>query len=139
MEMTMSNETNYKDIPLEDWEAQCLQLIAQHKLYKIVDLVAYLPISRGWFYQLGLNKLDSLKKAFENEKIRLKVSLRAKMMNGSGSERIALYKLLADEDELRRLTRSEHKIEEGLFDDFSKEEIEGMVSGESNSDDLYFE
>lgn len=132
-------DEKYKDISIEDWEAQCLALISQHKLYKFVDLVAYLPISRTYFYELELNKVDSLKKAFENEKIRLKVTLRSKMMGGSGTERIALYKLLADEDELRRLTRSEHKIEEGLFDDLSKEQIDGLVSGEARTDDFYID
>lgn len=93
-------------------EEMALAAIADYELLSIVDLAAILPISRATFYNKGINKLDSIKKAFEKNRLSIKSKLRRQWADSEASAtvQIALYKLAANEDELQRLTSSRHEL-----------------------------
>lgn len=88
----------------EELIEMALTAIKEYNLVFLTDIVAYLPISRATFYNRGLDKLDTLKTEITNNKIQTKQALRAKWFNrDNATTQIALYRLLADDDELRRL------------------------------------
>lgn len=91
-----------------DLEKQALEAIKKHNLFFIQDVVAFLPCSSSTFYDKELEKSESIKEALETNRIKTKNGLRAKWFHGNApATQIALYKLLADEDEVRRLS-SQH-------------------------------
>ena len=100
---------HYTDKEIEE---MALTAIADYELLSIVDLAAILPISRATFYNKGINKLDSIKKAFEKNRLSVKAKLRKQWADSEASAtvQIALYKLAANEDELQRLTSSRHEL-----------------------------
>lgn len=84
---------------------EALRVIEKKKLFFIQDAIAFLPCSSSTFYEHELEKEESLKEALYKNKVEIKSSLRNKWYNGENSTtQIALYKLLADDNELRRLT-----------------------------------
>jgi hypothetical protein len=88
---------------------QAQAAIRDHNLFFIEDVVAFLPICRATFYNLfdeDLDKLDTLKKMLEANKIRTKASIRNKLYKGKGGDLIALYKMICTEDERRALSMS---------------------------------
>lgn len=96
----------------EELEKMALEAIADYELLSIVDLAAILPISRTTFYNKGMDKIDSIKKAFEKNRLSIKSKLRKQWADSEASAtvQIALYKLAANEDELQRLTSSRHEL-----------------------------
>jgi len=95
----------------EDLETQSLSAINKHKLYFIDDVVAYLPCSRATFYNLGLDKLDTIKDALHKVKTKKKVLLRDKWEESDNATlSIGLMKLLASDDELRKLSMQTQEI-----------------------------
>lgn len=96
----------------KELETEAIQQIEKHKLFFISDVISYLPCSRQTFYDHKLDKLDSIKEALTRNKVSLKVSLRSKWFNSdTPTLQIGLYKLLATEEERRRLSLSHQKIE----------------------------
>ena len=78
-------KTKQKKLPIDKEEYErliqlCLEIIQNPdiNILFITDLVAFLPISRATFYNYGLDKLDILKEAIDNNRIRTKQALRAK-------------------------------------------------------------
>ena len=94
-------------------EAISLEAIERENVVFISDLIAYIPCSKTTFYELGLNKTDSIKGAISKNKILVKSYLRKQWLNdGNSTLQIALYKLLANEDELARLSGRDAKGDE---------------------------
>jgi len=92
----------YKKRELEE---KALSAIKKHKLVFIDDVVSFLPCSRATFYNHGLDKLDAIKEVLEANRVQMKSGLRKKWYEGeNATTQIALYKLLGNDDELRRLT-----------------------------------
>lgn len=86
-------------------EQLALKAIEEYNLLFIKDIIAYVPFCRSTFYNDGLDKLDSIKSAIDKNRINTKHALRGKWYKSkSATLQIALYKLVADEEELRRLT-----------------------------------
>lgn len=77
-------------------------------IYFIKDLIAFLPCSRAHFYKLfpdGKDGLDNIKALLTDNKIKTKIEIKRKLRNGDkASELLALYKLIGDEDERKRLS-----------------------------------
>lgn len=98
----------------QELEKLSLKVIKKHGLIKIQEIVAYLPCSRATFYNIGLDRLDTIKKAIYEERIKRKVKLRAKWEEDKAAPvlQLAAYKLMADEDELNRLSNKEVKQSE---------------------------
>jgi len=114
-----------------DLEKQAIEAIQKHNLFFIQDVAAFLPCDRSTFYNHDLDKLDTIKDALEKNRIKTKNGLRAKWYHGNApATQIALYKLLADEDEIRKLSLQHHDHTTGgekftplYFSDGDKTEI----------------
>lgn len=96
-----------KKFDKKELEDTSLRLIEQKKLFFIEDLVAYLPCSRATFYNYGLDKLDSIKDALDDQKVEIKVAMRKKWFrSNSATLQLALMKLIGTEEEAHRLNGS---------------------------------
>ena len=88
-----------------DLEQKALKAIKEHNLMFVADLAAYLPCTHGTIYNKNLHKLDTIKEALEENRIRTKNGLRAKWFRSENATvQIALYKLLANSQEFASLT-----------------------------------
>lgn len=116
---------------------QAKEAIVKHKLFFIDDIVAYLPISRGTFYNWGFDKLDDLKELLTQNRVELKVSMRSKWYkSNSPALQMALMKLIASDEELRKLAMNYQDVTSGgerinfniqdvlKFDDKTESEVE---------------
>lgn len=87
---------------------QSIDLIKEHNLYFIEDVVSYLPLVKSTFYDLfpnDSNESNAIKKELEQNKVNTKVQIRRKLADGKGAtELIALYKLIATDDERKKLS-----------------------------------
>lgn len=113
------NKRGSKPKPKEEIEkilAEALEHAKTKKLITIVDVVAYLPIGRVRFYQLfpaESKEMAAIKEQINKNKVDIKVGLRKQMYDSnSSSDRIALYKLVGDQDEVDRLNGAK-RIHEG--------------------------
>jgi hypothetical protein len=100
---------------------QCLKLIKKHKLTFIEDVTAMTPFHKRTFYDHKLHECDAIKTELEKNKAQMKRGLRVKWYNNdNATTQIALYRLLADADELDKLSVSKHQVqmttEQPLFD-----------------------
>ena len=86
------------------------KLVKKNKLFWFEDIIAFLPIGKDTFYRYyptDSEEYDTLKKLLEENRIGLKVSLRAKWHNSKAPAlQMALMKLISNEDELKRLSVS---------------------------------
>lgn len=84
------------------------QAIIENSLYFIEDVVAFLPIVKVTFYDyfpIDSDEMNDIKELLDNNKISMKVKLRKKLSEGDkAAEILALYKLIATEDERRALS-----------------------------------
>lgn len=88
-----------------DLEEQALKAIKDHNLMFVSDLMAYLPCSSKTFYNKGLQELQTIKEALEQNRIKTKNGLRAKWYNSDNATvQIALYKLISNDKEFGSLT-----------------------------------
>ena len=84
----------------KELERTALKMIKKHVIVNFSELATYLPVSRTVIYTKGLNKLNSIKDAIDDNKVNLKANLRAKMYKSKNStDTIALYKLLGTQEE----------------------------------------
>jgi hypothetical protein len=95
----------------KDIEAKSLKAIKEHRLFFINDIPAYLPCCRATFYNLGLDKLDTIKDALEQNKIETKNSMRAKWYKSDNATlQIALMKLISSDEERRKMSQNYNEI-----------------------------
>jgi hypothetical protein len=89
---------------------QAKQMIVKHKLFFIEDIVAFIPISKPTFYEyfpIESNEVNELKELLHLNRTELKVSMRSKWYKSNAPAlQMALMKLIANEDELRKLSIS---------------------------------
>jgi len=94
-------------------KADALKAIEQYNLYFFEDVCAYIGIHKSTFYDhfpTDSDDYNAIKDALQRNKIRTKISLRAKLHNSnSPTGWLALYKLLCTEDERRRLAMEYHE------------------------------
>jgi hypothetical protein len=89
----------------KDLEKKALEAIEKNKLFFIDDVIAYLPCSRATFYNLELEKLDTIKDALTKVKTEIKVSMRSKWYKSENPTlQMGLMKLIASPDELKQLS-----------------------------------
>jgi hypothetical protein len=95
---------------------QAKEMIVKHKLFFIEDIVAFLPISKPTFYEyfpIQSNEVNELKGLLETNRIELKVSMRSKWYKSNAPAlQMALMKLIASPEELRKLSMNHQVTEE---------------------------
>lgn len=89
---------------------QAEEAIKKNNLFFIEDIVAFLPCSKPTFYDffpLDSNELNTLKDLLDDNKIKTKSSIRAKLWKSNkASELLALYRLIATPEEHRLLNQT---------------------------------
>lgn len=84
---------------------ECLEAIENYKISRISHVIGFIGLSSTPFYdRYELHKVDEIVDAIHKNKLIMKAQMRLKWIRAdSASLQIALYKVLADEDELERL------------------------------------
>lgn len=97
-------------VNIKDLEEKALKLLEKNRdIYFFTDLAMELGYNRQYLYEVGFSpdKNDTLKEALDNNKKYIKRGLRNKWYkNDNATTQVALYKLLADDDELARLNNN---------------------------------
>jgi len=95
---------------------QAKEMIVKHKLFFIEDIVAFIPCSKNYFYDhfpTDSNEYDELKELLNQNRTELKVSMRSKWYKSNAPAlQMALMKLIATPEELRKLSMQHTAIEE---------------------------
>ena len=95
---------------------QAKEMIVKHKLFFVDDIIAFLPISKQTlydFFPVDSDQLDELKALLEVNRTTLKVSMRSKWYTSNAPAlQMALMKLIASDDELRRLSMTHQTTEQ---------------------------
>ena len=114
---------------------QAQTAITENNLFFIEDIVAFIPCSKPTFYEyfpIDSNELNNLKGLLEQNKIRTKSAIRAKLYKSpKASELLALYRLICTPEERKMLNQNYIELtgKDGK-DLLPKIEIE-IVNGES--------
>jgi hypothetical protein len=89
---------------------QAKEMIVKHKLFFVDDIIAFLPCNKTTFYDffpIDSNQSNELKELLNANRTELKVSMRSKWYKSNAPAlQMALMKLIANEDELRKLSIS---------------------------------
>ena len=89
---------------------QAKEAIEKNNLFFIDDIVAFIPCSKPTFYEFfppESDELNTLKGLLEENKIRTKSGIRAKLWKSSkAAELLALYRLIATPEEHQKLNQS---------------------------------
>jgi len=89
----------------------CMEVIEEHNVIFIEELVSYVPISKSAFYNWNLHELDDIKDAITSSKVNKKAQLREMwMMSENATLQVANYKLMATDEEHDRLTMNRSDI-----------------------------
>ena len=95
---------------------QAKEMIVKHKLFFVEDIVAFLPCAKPTFYDFfppDSNELNELKELLEQNRVTLKVSMRSKWYTSNAPAlQMALMKLIATPEELRKLSMNHQVTEE---------------------------
>jgi hypothetical protein len=95
---------------------QAKEVIVKHKLFFIEDIVAFLPCDKTTFYRFfepDCNEYNELKELLETNRVSLKVSMRSKWYTSNAPAlQMALMKLIATPEELRKLSMNHQVTEE---------------------------
>jgi hypothetical protein len=95
---------------------QAKEMIVKHKLFFIEDIVAFLPCDKTTFYRFfapDSNEYNELKELLNQNRTELKVSMRSKWYKSNAPAlQMALMKLIATPEELRKLSMQHTAIEE---------------------------
>ena len=92
---------------------EAMEAINAHRLFFVEDVVDWLGISKPTFYdhfKVNSDEFNAIKDALRRQRIRIKVSIRAKFMQGKGVELMALYKLICTDEERKRLSMSDVNV-----------------------------
>ena len=101
----------------EDLIDQSLAAIKEHKLIFIKDIFAYTPFVRKTFYDHNLHESNTIKDELSNNRINMKMSMRAKWYASENATlQVCLMKLIADEDEAHRLNGTKREIKDTTVD-----------------------
>ena len=93
-----------------------MEAIEKHKLFFIEDIISFLPCRKSTFYEHFSNETDYYKRMFEaleKNRTTLKVSMRSKWYTSNAPAlQMALMKLIATPEELRKLSMNHQVTEE---------------------------
>jgi len=94
----------------ENLYQQAIKAIEENNLFFIEDIVAFIPCSKQTFYDhfpINSDELDTLKELLDENKIKTKSGIRAKLWKSEkAAELLALYRLIATPEEHQKLNQS---------------------------------
>jgi hypothetical protein len=103
---------------------QAKEVTVKNKLFFIEDIVAFLPCDKTTFYRFfepDSNEYNELKELLEQNRVTLKVSMRSKWYTSNAPAlQMALMKLIASPEELRKLSMN-HQVNEEVEKPIFKE------------------
>jgi len=89
---------------------QAKEQITKNNLFFIEDIVAFLPCNKDTFYRFfptNSDEYDTLKGMLDDNKVKTKSSIRAKLWKSNkAAELLALYRLIATPEEHQKLNQS---------------------------------
>jgi len=96
-----------------DIEKKALKILNDKPyIFIIQDIVTLLPITRTTFYNMGLDKLDTIREALERNKLNTKTKLKDRWANNPNpTTDIVLYRLAATDEEHERITLQKSSVE----------------------------
>lgn len=120
---------------------QAEEAIKKNNLFFIEDIVAFIPCNKDTFYRFfptDSDEYDKLRELLEDNKIKTKSSIRAKLWKSSkASELLALYRLIATPEEHKKLNQSyvDHtskgdKINQNNLDKLTTQELKELLNGD---------
>lgn len=90
---------------------KAIEAIEKYKLIFIDEIVSYLPCNRATFYNHKLDKLDSIKELLDENKDKIKSSLRSKWYKTDNATlQLALMRLICTDTERRKLAMNYNEI-----------------------------
>ena len=88
---------------------QAKTAIKENNLFFIEDIIAFIPCCKDTFYRFfpkGSDEYDTLKRLLEDNKVRTKSSIRAKLFKSQkAAELLALYRLICTPEEHQKLNQ----------------------------------
>ena len=104
---------------------QAKEVIVKHKLFFVEDIVAFLPCATSTFYDFfpaNSEELEELKELLNQNRTELKVSMRSKWYKSNAPAlQMALMKLIATPEELRKLSMQHSEIENNMTISWNEE------------------
>ncbi|HNZ85602.1 MAG TPA: hypothetical protein PKN90_04655 [Paludibacteraceae bacterium] len=104
---------------------QAKEQIVKNNLFFVEDIVAFLPCGKSYFYDtftLDSDEMHTLKEMLDNNKIKTKSSIRAKLYKSEkAAELLALYRLIATPEEHRLLNQQ-------YIENKNTHEIKGLIT-----------
>lgn len=100
----------------KELEQKAIEAIKEHGLIFIEEVISFLPCASSTFYGHDLEKSEAIKEAINFNKVSKKAKLRKNWEHSENATlNISLYKLLANEEELQRLSvqKVEHSGKDG--------------------------
>lgn len=95
----------------EDIEEKALEAIKEHRLTFFEEICLFVEPNRATLYNLGLDKLDTIKEALANNKLAAKKKMRNNWVDSDNPTlQIAAYRLYSTDEELAKLTSSKHEF-----------------------------
>jgi len=94
--------------PKATYEAEILETIKKYNIFSISDIFAfYSGCTRANFYLIGLDKIDTIKEAIDNNKVKTKQTLKSKWAKSENPTlQIALFKTICSEEERKALSQN---------------------------------
>jgi hypothetical protein len=108
---------------------QAEEAIKKNNLFFIEDIVAFLPCDKTTFYRFfptDCNEYNTLKDLLDDNKVKTKSSIRAKLWKSNkASELLALYRLIATPEEHKKLNQSyvDHSNKGEKFDNMDLKQV----------------
>jgi hypothetical protein len=106
---TTKNKSTYPDF--DELKKIVLAAINDNNLYFITDVFPYLPCSTTYYYNHDMSSDPDVVDAIMKNRIRLKQGMRRKWSDSDSAQlQTNLYRLIADDDEYQRLTKTHQDI-----------------------------
>ena len=114
------------------YEKEILKVIQDNNLFVIQDIFAfYTGIKSAQFYNLELEKSETIKRAIDDNKVKTKHSLKNKMFHSDNVSAWAiLFKLIGTEEERRKLSQ----VYQTVDGDLNIHSLKLIKASESDSD-----
>lgn len=94
-----------------DLEKEAIRAIKENNLTFDSEVWVYLGISEKTYYNHELQKLQSIKEAIKENRVKTKNNLKAKWFRSSNATlQVALYKLISDDEERKKLSQTYNDI-----------------------------